>query len=40
MGVLGYVCTQYPDTRLSIIFLPFFSFPAGAVSLQRYHSYK
>lgn len=30
MGVLGYVCTQYPDTRLSIIFLPFFSFPAGA----------
>ncbi|PSN32127.1 Presenilins-associated rhomboid-like protein [Blattella germanica] len=29
MAVLGYVCTQYPDTKLSIIFLPFFTFPAG-----------
>lgn len=30
MAVLGFVCMQYPDTRLSIIFLPYFSFTAGA----------
>ncbi|KAK7866357.1 hypothetical protein R5R35_003283 [Gryllus longicercus] len=30
MAVLGYVCTQYPDTRLSIIFLPVLSFTAGS----------
>lgn len=28
MAILGYVCTQYPDTKLGIIFLPFFTFPA------------
>lgn len=31
MGILGYVCTQYPDTRLGIILIPFFTFSAGAV---------
>jgi hypothetical protein len=35
MCVLGYVCTEYPDTKLSIIFLPFFTFPAAVVSLER-----
>ncbi|XP_056630693.1 presenilins-associated rhomboid-like protein, mitochondrial [Diorhabda sublineata] len=30
MAILGYVCTQYPDTRLGIIFLPVFTFSAGA----------
>ncbi|XP_019864885.1 presenilins-associated rhomboid-like protein, mitochondrial isoform X2 [Aethina tumida] len=30
MGILGYVCTQYPDTRLGIILIPFFTFSAGA----------
>lgn len=30
MAVLGYVCTQYPDTRLGIILLPVFTFSAGA----------
>jgi hypothetical protein len=35
MCVLGYVCTEHPDTKLSIIFLPIFTFPAAAVSLQR-----
>ncbi|XP_055611124.1 presenilins-associated rhomboid-like protein, mitochondrial [Uranotaenia lowii] len=30
MAVLAYVCTQYPDTQLSIIFLPMFTFSAGA----------
>ncbi|XP_065083313.1 presenilins-associated rhomboid-like protein, mitochondrial [Ochlerotatus camptorhynchus] len=30
MGVLGYVCCQYPDTQLSIVFLPMFTFSAGA----------
>ncbi|XP_050517422.1 presenilins-associated rhomboid-like protein, mitochondrial [Diabrotica virgifera virgifera] len=30
MGILGYVCTQYPDTRLGIILLPVFTFSAGA----------
>nr|XP_023020387.1 presenilins-associated rhomboid-like protein, mitochondrial [Leptinotarsa decemlineata] len=30
MAILGYVCTQYPDTRLGIIFLPIFTFSAGA----------
>lgn len=32
MAILGYVCTQFPDTKLGIIFLPFFTFPAEAVS--------
>ncbi|XP_026480989.1 presenilins-associated rhomboid-like protein, mitochondrial isoform X2 [Ctenocephalides felis] len=30
MGIIGYVCSQYPDTTLSIIFLPFLQFSAGA----------
>ncbi|XP_018564283.1 presenilins-associated rhomboid-like protein, mitochondrial [Anoplophora glabripennis] len=30
MGILGYVCTQFPDTRLGIILLPVFTFSAGA----------
>ncbi|CAG4925514.1 presenilins-associated rhomboid-like protein, mitochondrial [Colias croceus] len=30
MSILSYVCVQYPDTRLSIIFLPMFSFAAGS----------
>ncbi|XP_015608681.1 presenilins-associated rhomboid-like protein, mitochondrial isoform X2 [Cephus cinctus] len=30
MGILGFVCTHYPDTRLSIIFLPMYTFTAGA----------
>lgn len=29
MGVLGYVCLKYPDTTLSIMFLPMFTFSAG-----------
>ncbi|XP_073943288.1 rhomboid family intramembrane serine protease rho-7 isoform X2 [Choristoneura fumiferana] len=29
MSVLSYVCLQYPDTRLSIIFLPMYTFAAG-----------
>lgn len=29
MGILGFVCTQYPDTRLAILFLPMFTFTAG-----------
>lgn len=29
MAILGYVCTQFPDTQLSIIFLPTFTFGAG-----------
>lgn len=35
MAILGYVCTQFPDTKLGIIFLPFFTFPAEAVSSKR-----
>ncbi|XP_044726476.1 presenilins-associated rhomboid-like protein, mitochondrial [Chrysoperla carnea] len=30
MAVLGFVCTQYPDTTLGIIFLPFLTFSAGS----------
>ncbi|XP_058062035.1 presenilins-associated rhomboid-like protein, mitochondrial [Anopheles bellator] len=30
MAVLAYVCTQYPDTQLSILFLPMYTFSAGA----------
>ncbi|KAJ8960921.1 hypothetical protein NQ318_020221 [Aromia moschata] len=30
MAILGYVCTQYPETRLGIILLPIFTFSAGA----------
>lgn len=29
MAILGYVCTQYPETQLSIIFLPMYTFSAG-----------
>ncbi|XP_077268472.1 rhomboid family intramembrane serine protease rho-7 isoform X1 [Temnothorax americanus] len=29
MGVLGFLCTQYPDLRLSVIFLPMVTFTAG-----------
>jgi len=29
MAVLAYVCMQYPDTKLGIILLPFFTFSAG-----------
>ncbi|XP_076246142.1 rhomboid family intramembrane serine protease rho-7 isoform X2 [Calliopsis andreniformis] len=29
MGVLGFVCTQFPDTYLTIIFLPMYIFTAG-----------
>lgn len=29
MAVLGYTCTQYPDTQLGIIFLPVLTFSAG-----------
>ena len=28
MAVLAYVCVRYPDTQLSILFLPQFQFPA------------
>ncbi|EFA03514.2 presenilins-associated rhomboid-like protein, mitochondrial [Tribolium castaneum] len=30
MAILGYVCTQYPETKLGIILLPIFTFSAGA----------
>lgn len=29
MGIFGYVCAQYPDLDIRIIFLPMFSFTAG-----------
>ncbi|KYM83321.1 Presenilins-associated rhomboid-like protein, mitochondrial [Atta colombica] len=29
MGILGFVCTQYPDIRLCIVFLPILTFTAG-----------
>lgn len=34
MALLGAVCTQYPDAKLSIIFLPFFTFSAQSVRHQ------
>ncbi|KAL9912458.1 presenilins-associated rhomboid-like protein, mitochondrial [Glossina fuscipes] len=30
MAILAYVCAQYPDTQLSILFLPMLTFSAGA----------
>ncbi|XP_033637678.1 presenilins-associated rhomboid-like protein, mitochondrial [Asterias rubens] len=30
MAVLAAVCTQYPDSRLAIVFLPFITFSAGS----------
>lgn len=33
MGILAYVCIRYPDTQLSILFLPMLSFSAGSVSI-------
>ncbi|ERL93545.1 hypothetical protein D910_10834 [Dendroctonus ponderosae] len=29
MAILAYVCVQYPETKLGIILLPFFTFSAG-----------
>lgn len=29
MAILAYVCSQYPDTQLSIVFLPMYTFSAG-----------
>ncbi|XP_075235527.1 presenilins-associated rhomboid-like protein, mitochondrial [Lycorma delicatula] len=28
MAIIGYVCTAYPDTEMSLIFLPFVHFKA------------
>lgn len=33
MGILGFICTQYPDIHLSIIFLPMLTFTAGMVRI-------
>ncbi|XP_014238874.1 presenilins-associated rhomboid-like protein, mitochondrial [Trichogramma pretiosum] len=30
MGILAFICTQFPDTKLSIIMLPQFTFSAGS----------
>lgn len=30
MAVLAYACTTYPNTQLSVLFLPMMTFPAGA----------
>lgn len=35
MGILGYVCTQFPETKLGIILVPLFTFSAGAVSIKK-----
>lgn len=32
MAILAYVCAQYPNTQLNIIFLPMYQFSAGIVS--------
>lgn len=32
MAIVAYVCVKYPDTQLSILFLPMLNFSAGAVS--------
>ncbi|XP_043275474.1 presenilins-associated rhomboid-like protein, mitochondrial isoform X2 [Venturia canescens] len=31
MGVLGFICTQYPESMLNIAFLPMWKFTAGSV---------
>ncbi|KAI8126908.1 mitochondrial, Presenilins-associated rhomboid-like protein [Lucilia cuprina] len=37
MAVLAYVCAQYPDTQLSILFLPMVTFSAGsAINLDAF----
>lgn len=35
MAVLAYHCTKWPDTQLSIIFLPMFMFSAGMVCFRE-----
>lgn len=30
MAILAYVCSHYPDTKLSILFIPQFQFSAGS----------
>lgn len=37
MAIIGYVCTAYPDTEMSLIFLPFVHFKAHHVSLITYN---
>lgn len=36
MAVIGYICTMYPNTELSLIFLPFIRFKADLVSIFIY----
>lgn len=36
MTILAFVCTQYPDTKMSILFLPQLQFSAENVSLLNY----
>lgn len=31
MGILGFICTQFPTTYMSIVFLPMLKFTAGTV---------
>lgn len=33
MGILGYLCTAYPEIKLHIIFLPMIQLAAGAVCI-------
>lgn len=39
MGVLGFVCTHYPDVQLNIVFLPMFTFSAGMVCILYYSNF-
>lgn len=31
MAILAYICSKYPDTQLSLLFLPMYTFSAGTV---------
>ncbi|KAG1688948.1 Presenilins-associated rhomboid-like protein, mitochondrial [Nymphon striatum] len=29
LGILGFTCTEFPDSKLALVFLPFYTFTAG-----------
>ena len=36
MGVFGFVCTQFPNAHLSIVFLPMLKFTANIVCITSF----
>lgn len=35
MGILGYVCSQFPKTSVGIIYVPFYAIPSSQVTVNE-----